>query len=82
MDEPAVLEGGIASRAEEVEAPLLQAGERIFLPVNLVRELPLVHLVVDAALSALAVVPLVLHMIYWEIRRKLRGDKRTAEGAG
>ena len=63
MHEPTVLEGWIASRAEEVEAPLLEACERVLLPVNLVRELPLVYLMVDAALSALAEVSMVLHVV-------------------
>ena len=48
VDESAALERGIAARAEEVEAPRLQARERVRLPVRLVRELLLVDLVVDA----------------------------------
>ena len=64
VDESAALECGIAARAEEVEAPRLQARERVRLPVRLVRELLLVDLVMHAPLRALAPVTLVAHVVH------------------
>ena len=64
VDESAPLERGVATRAEEVEPPRLQARERVRLPVRLVRELLLVDLVVDAPLRALAPVSAVGYVVH------------------
>ena len=55
VDQSPMLEVSVAARAEQIESPRLQALQGVRLPVRLVRELDLVHLVVMALPRTLAV---------------------------